>query len=103
MDKGLKEIIHFRDTQGQGYLEILLFSTEKPLELYFPDVETKAYERVGEVEILVFGNTHKPLVSIVHKVVNSGSWVGDADTNNTLVEIEGDQISSANLKINKPL
>lgn len=98
LNKDLKEIIHYHDTQGEGYVENLLAPPEKRLELYFPDVERKAYESVGEGETLVFGHTHKPFVSNDHKVVNSGSWVSDAETNNTFVEIEGDQIKLCQFK-----
>jgi UDP-2,3-diacylglucosamine pyrophosphatase LpxH len=98
LGKDLNEIIHFHDTQGQGYVENLLVNPEKRLELYFPDVERKAYESVGEGETLVFGHTHRPFVTKDHKLVNSGSWVSDAVTSNTFVEIEGDQIKLRQFK-----
>jgi UDP-2,3-diacylglucosamine pyrophosphatase LpxH len=47
---------------------------------------------VGEDEILVFGHTHKPFVDNKNKVVNSGSWVNNAQEYNTYIEIEAGQL-----------
>jgi UDP-2,3-diacylglucosamine pyrophosphatase LpxH len=91
LDKDLKEVIHFHDTQGQGYVKNLLLPPETRLESYFPDVERKAYESVGQGETLVFGHTHRPFVSNDQKVINSGCWVSDAKIGNTFVQIEGEE------------
>ncbi|HZT36198.1 MAG TPA: hypothetical protein VFA15_09780, partial [Nitrososphaera sp.] len=56
-----------------------------------------ADSRQGD-EILVFGHTHRPFVSLDGKVVNSGSWVADAAIANTFVELDG---SSARLYVFK--
>ena len=64
-------------------------------DLFLPDVEKTAYQSVGEGETLIFGHTHRPLVSSDHKLVNTGSWVSDAQPSNTFVEIDGDQIKLA--------
>lgn len=98
LDKDLKEIIHFHDTHGQGYVENLLLPPEKRLELYFPDVEKKAYESVGQGETMVFGHTHRPFGSMDQKVINSGSWVSDAETSNTFVLIEGEDMKLCQFK-----
>ncbi|MGB6531471.1 MAG: metallophosphoesterase [Candidatus Nitrosopolaris sp.] len=92
LDKDLKEVIHFHDTQGQGYVKNLLLPPEKRLESYFQDVERKAYESVGQGETLVFGHTHRPFVSNDQKVINSGCWVSDAQISNTFVQIEGEEM-----------
>ena len=92
LDKDLKEVIRFHDTQGQGYVKNLLLPPETRLESYFPDVERKAYESVGQGEILVFGHTHRPFVSSDQKVINFGCWVSDAQISNTFVQIEGEEM-----------
>jgi UDP-2,3-diacylglucosamine pyrophosphatase LpxH len=92
LDKDLKEVIHFHDTQGQGYVKNLLLPPETRLESYLPDVERKAYESVGQGETLVFGHTHRPFVSNDQKVINSGCWVSDAQISNTFVQIEGEEM-----------
>jgi UDP-2,3-diacylglucosamine pyrophosphatase LpxH len=95
---GLKEIIYYHNKKGVGYLENLLLPPERRLELYLPDVEKKAHDSVGEGETLIFGHTHKPFISSDHKVVNTGSWVSDAETSNTFVQIEGEEMKLCQFK-----
>jgi predicted phosphodiesterase len=88
-DKDLKEIIDFHNQkQKDGYVENLLLPPEQRLKSYLGDVEKKAYLSVKEGEILIFGHTHRPFISSDNKVLNTGSWVSDAEFHNTFVELE---------------
>jgi UDP-2,3-diacylglucosamine pyrophosphatase LpxH len=99
LDKELNGIIHAIEAPGDDYVQNLLLPPEKRLgDLFLPDVEKTAYQSVGEGETLIFGHTHRPLVSSDHKLVNTGSWVSDAQPSNTFVEIDGDQIKLCQFK-----
>jgi len=50
-------------------------------------INTTALNAVKPGEVLVFGHTHAPFINKVGTVVNSGSWVKDAATHNTYVEL----------------
>jgi len=50
-------------------------------------VNSAACKSVKPGEILVFGHTHVPFVNKAGNVVNSGSWVKDANPYNTYVEV----------------
>lgn len=86
-DEELKEIIDFHN-ERKGYVQNLLLPPEERLKSYLGDVEKKAYASVNEGETLVFGHTHRPFISSDGKVINTGSWVADAEIHNTFVEIE---------------
>lgn len=89
----LKGIIDYHNTEGKnGYVENLLLPPEERLKPYVGDVEKKAYTSVNEGEVLIFGHTHRPFVSDDMKLVNTGSWVSDAEVHNTFVELEGKEI-----------
>ncbi len=51
-------------------------------------VEGLACSSVQDGEVLVFGHTHRPFINARENVVNSGSWVKDADVHNTFVRLE---------------
>jgi UDP-2,3-diacylglucosamine pyrophosphatase LpxH len=40
-------------------------------------------------EVLIFGHTHVPFINKTENVANTGSWVKDAATHNTYVELTG--------------
>jgi UDP-2,3-diacylglucosamine pyrophosphatase LpxH len=86
-DRGLKEIIDFHD-QRDGYVQNLLLTPEERLKPYLSDVEKKAYSTVNADETLIFGHTHRPFISSDGKLLNTGSWVSDAEFHNTFVEVE---------------
>ena len=90
-NKDIKEVINFHGGIN-GYLEHLETSPELRLKQFLSDVERRAYSAVNDGEILIFGHTHRPFVSIDHKLVNTGSWVSDAPINNTFVSLEGKEI-----------
>ncbi len=74
------------------YLSHLLQTPETRLASVFPDVEQKAYDSLRPGELLVFGHTHRPFVSTDGRLANAGSWVSDAPTHDTFVEIDGGQV-----------
>jgi UDP-2,3-diacylglucosamine pyrophosphatase LpxH len=86
-DKGLKDIIDFHN-QKNGYVQNLMLSPEERLKPYVGDVERKAYSGINADETLIFGHTHRPFISSDGKVLNTGSWVSDAEFHNTFVELE---------------
>jgi UDP-2,3-diacylglucosamine pyrophosphatase LpxH len=86
-DKSLKEIIDFHN-QRNGYVQNLLLPPEERLKSYLSDVEKKAHASVNDGETLVFGHTHRPFISSDDKIINTGSWVTEAEFHNTFVEIE---------------
>ena len=88
LDKDLKEIIDFHNKKD-GYVQNLLLPPEQRLKPYLADVEKKAYSTVKDGEILVFGHTHRPFISDDGKIVNTGSWVKEAEFHNTFLEIDG--------------
>ncbi len=51
-------------------------------------INLRACRAVKEGEILVFGHTHKPFINEKENVVNLGSWVKDAQIQNTYLEIK---------------
>jgi predicted phosphodiesterase len=93
---GYPNVPKIEQSQKKGYVENLMLPPEERLEPYINDVEKKAYATVNNGETLIFGHTHRPFVSNDHKLVNTGSWVSDADIHNTFVEIEPE---NADLKI----
>jgi UDP-2,3-diacylglucosamine pyrophosphatase LpxH len=54
------------------------------------DIDRQAYEEQKKKpdEILVYGHTHRPFINDQENLVNSGSWVTDADVHNTYVELK---------------
>ncbi len=52
------------------------------------NIELKACGSVKDGEILVFGHTHKPFINKKGNVVNLGSWVKDAQIQNTYLEVK---------------
>jgi UDP-2,3-diacylglucosamine pyrophosphatase LpxH len=50
-------------------------------------INATACKQARPGEILVFGHTHVPFVNTAGNVVNSGSWVKDANPSNTYVEL----------------
>jgi UDP-2,3-diacylglucosamine pyrophosphatase LpxH len=52
-------------------------------------INAKACKTAQPGEILVFGHTHVPFVNKAENVVNTGSWVKDANPHNTYVELIG--------------
>jgi len=55
------------------------------------DIEGRAYDEVRDKsdQILVFGHTHHPFINQGKNLVNTGSWVKDANPHNTYVELKG--------------
>jgi UDP-2,3-diacylglucosamine pyrophosphatase LpxH len=51
------------------------------------DIEKRSFEEVKEDMILIYGHTHHPFINDKENLVNSGSWVKEADPHNTYVEI----------------
>jgi UDP-2,3-diacylglucosamine pyrophosphatase LpxH len=77
------------------YIRHLMEPAETRLKPYLTDVEGKACRSLNDNEILIFGHTHRPFVSDDKRVVNTGSWVSEPQTNykfNTFVELDGDQV-----------
>ena len=54
-------------------------------------VEKRAYDHMGGKpdKTLLFGHTHHPFISQGEGLVNTGSWVSDANPHNTYVVLEG--------------
>ena len=50
-------------------------------------INATACKQAKPGEILIFGHTHVPFVNKAENVVNSGSWVKDANPHNTYVEL----------------
>jgi UDP-2,3-diacylglucosamine pyrophosphatase LpxH len=75
-----------------GYINHLLQGPEFRLQAVLPDLERRAYSSLNQGELLVFGHTHRPFVSADGRLANAGSWVTDATTHNTFVELEGAQV-----------
>ena len=50
-------------------------------------INSAACKHAKSGEVLVFGHTHMPFVNKAENVVNSGSWVKDANPHNTYVEL----------------
>lgn len=83
----LREIIAFHKSYD-SYLDHLMQPPETRLAPYVDDVVRRAYDDVGSDEILIFGHTHRPFIRSDGMVVNSGSWVSDAQISNTFVELD---------------
>jgi hypothetical protein len=96
-DDILKGIINFHGGD-EKYVGHLLQPPEQRLKPYMTDVEKKAWSNVNEGETLIFGHTHRPFVSTDHRIVNTGSWVTDAQIHNTFVELNGDRPRIWNFK-----
>ena len=81
---------------NEGYVEHLMTPPEERLKPYMTDVERKAYSDVKDGEMLIFGHTHRPFVSPDRNLINTGSWVSDAQIHNnnfnTFAELDEDQI-----------
>jgi UDP-2,3-diacylglucosamine pyrophosphatase LpxH len=58
----------------------------------FTVVETIARDSLKPGEVLVFGHTHRPLVSEDRRLVNTGSWVNEGEIANTYVELDGRKV-----------
>lgn len=97
----ISDLIDFHGGK-EGYIKHLMTKPEERLQPFLSDVERKAYHDVKYAERLVFGHTHRPFVSRDLKLVNTGSWVRDQQTNNanynTFAEIDGDQIKLMHMK-----
>ena len=52
-------------------------------------INLTACNAVKPGEVLIFGHTHVPFINKAENVVNTGSWVKDAATHNTYVELTG--------------
>ena len=70
----------------------LLLPPEERLKPYLSDVEKKAYSTLNADETLIFGHTHRPFISSYSRVLNTGSWVSDAEFHNTFVELEDEEM-----------
>lgn len=91
-----------QESLAREYLQMLMLPPNERLAnkrevtaewtLPFRRVEVNAAESVKEGEVLVFGHTHRPLISRDGKIANTGSWVSDEDTPYTYVEIDGTAI-----------
>jgi len=75
-----------------AYLQRLMAPASVRVSEAFNKVEEKAVESVKERELLIFGHTHRPFVSPTQSLVNTGSWVSDAKTSNTWIEIEEKEV-----------
>jgi len=51
------------------------------------EINKRACASVGRDEVLIFGHTHVPFVNKSENVANCGSWVKDASTGDTYVEL----------------
>lgn len=88
----VKEIID-RFEGKEKYLSSILSPPSERLKSNLGLVENKACTSPKEQgQILIFGHTHRPFVNTTNDVVNAGSWVSDAQTANTYVELDGDNI-----------
>jgi UDP-2,3-diacylglucosamine pyrophosphatase LpxH len=65
-------------------------SPEKRLLNTMQDVDKEALKEQAKKpnEILVYGHTHRPFINSQENLVNSGSWVTDADVHNTYVVLK---------------
>jgi UDP-2,3-diacylglucosamine pyrophosphatase LpxH len=54
-------------------------------------IERRAYDEIRgkSGQLLVFGHTHHPFINQREDLVNTGSWLKDATTRNTYVELKG--------------
>jgi UDP-2,3-diacylglucosamine pyrophosphatase LpxH len=66
-------------------------SPEVRLKDKLADVERRAHREIADKTqtLLIFGHTHHPFIDQKEKLVNTGSWVKDANPHNTYVELEG--------------
>ncbi|HTY47123.1 MAG TPA: UDP-2,3-diacylglucosamine diphosphatase [Methanomassiliicoccales archaeon] len=82
-------ILLFRKRRIKAITTQLRDNPEKRLTDKIQDVDRRAYEAQGGKpnEILVYGHTHRPFINKQENVVNSGSWVTDATTHNTYLEL----------------
>ena len=78
--------------QSKKYLTSLQTPACERQSRGFTVVESLARDSLKPGEILVFGHTHRPFVSEDRRLVNTGSWVNEGETNNTYVEIDGRNI-----------
>ncbi len=86
----VKDLLNLPDRDER--LQHLMSPPEVRLAGAFSAVENNAISSVGPDQILVFGHTHHPFVNAAKNVANSGSWVSDATTTNTYVELDGRQV-----------
>jgi hypothetical protein len=76
---------------SEAYVNHLMTPPETRLKMYLTSVEAKACSSRNDNEILIFGHTHRPFVS----VINTGSWICEPQSDyvfNTFVELDGDHI-----------
>jgi UDP-2,3-diacylglucosamine pyrophosphatase LpxH len=83
----LSSILPFEKNRIREKTTHLQLNPELRLQNTIGLVEKRACASVQPGEILVFGHTHKPFVNTKENVANSGSWVTDAPTHNTYVEL----------------
>ena len=91
----ISDLVNFHGG-NEGYVKHLMTPPEERLKQYLTSVEAKACSSHDNNEILVFGHTHRPFVSDDKRVINTGSWICEPQSNyifNTFAELDGDQIS----------
>jgi UDP-2,3-diacylglucosamine pyrophosphatase LpxH len=85
--KDLKDIIEFHN-KNDGYVQNLMLPPQERLKPYLGDVERKAYTSIEAGQTLIFGHTHRPFISSDNTILNTGSWVSDAEYHNTFAELD---------------
>lgn len=91
----ISDLINFHGG-NEGYVKHLMTPPETRLKNYLTSVEAKACASCDNNEILIFGHTHRPFVSDDKRVINTGSWISEPQSNyifNTFAELDGDHIS----------
>jgi UDP-2,3-diacylglucosamine pyrophosphatase LpxH len=69
--------------------QALLLDPSERLKETLNHLEKKACATVKPGEVLIFGHTHRPFVSVAENVVNTGSWLTNAPVHNTYARLEG--------------
>ena len=60
---------------------------EERLKDSLDKINSRAFQAAKPGEILIFGHTHAPFVNKAENVVNTGSWVKDANPHGTYLEL----------------
>jgi len=90
----ISDLVNFHGG-NEGYVKHLMTPPETRLKPYLTSVEANACASRGDNEILIFGHTHRPFVSDDKRVINTGSWICEPQSNyvfNTFAELDGEQI-----------
>jgi predicted phosphodiesterase len=61
---------------------------KKTLKKTLTGLERKARSTVQPVEVLIFGDTHRPFMNKAENLINTGSWITTDSIHNTFVRLE---------------